>query len=132
MSQLHTLRMIVATVAAVALVVSVAPAAEAHHRPREWCPEGGNWCLNVRMRDGQRVFYLFHEGDRDLRYRLCVTAPDSSRNCRRFRAEAEFGVATGWVVWREHFPFKGRGAYSVIWKRLNAKRIGRKLGFHVR
>lgn len=125
--------MIVVTAAAASLLVVSQPAAQAHHRPHEWCPtpDVSRYCINIRRSQGKRSFWIFRDGGRARRYRLCVTAPDHSRTCKTFRLAEGLGTYSDLVVWREHFPLQGSGAYTVVWKKLNGQRIGRKLGFHV-
>ena len=132
MGHLLALRMVAATSAAALLLVVVGPVAEARHRATEWCPSGGRYCINVqRGSDGIR-FWIFRDGGNERRYRLCVDGPDDGRTCRVFRMEEGLDYFTDRVVWREHFPDQGAGAYTVVWKRMNGERIGRQLGFHVR
>ena len=132
MGHLLALRMLALTCAAAFLVVFVGPAAEAHHRADEWCPSGRRYCLNVkRDSDGIR-FWIFRDGGSGTRYRLCIDGPDDGRTCRAFRMEKGLDYFTDRVLWREHFPHQGAGAYTVVWKRMTGERIGPKLGFHVR
>ena len=50
------------------------------------------------------------------RYRLCVTAPDGERACKRFRVrELSNGLWEGNVRWARHFPNRGHGRYRVRW-----------------
>jgi hypothetical protein len=114
------------------LIVPLAPSVNAHHRPNKWCAQGGEWCLNAYRREGHgRVFWLYHDGEHPLRFRICVRAPSGHRDCRKYRAAAEMGTTTLWVRWRDHFPHRGAGAYTVVW-RAGGQRIGKKLGFHQR
>lgn len=132
------LKLLIATAASATLLVATQPSpADAHHRPNEWCPHptdsNSRWCLNAkRSSDGTRELYIFRDGGKQMSYRVCVTAPDDTKVCRRFRLVEAMGVAYDDVVWREHFPNKGRGAYKVVWRKLNGNRIGVPLGFHVR
>lgn len=130
MSQLHTLRMIVATLAAVALVISVAPRAEAHHRPNFYCSESGDLCQSTRKVDGVRKLSLILAAPYFDSYRLCVTGP--FRDCERFRVRAlSGGLYGGRVNFERHFAVFNNMDYTVVWKAAGS-RIGRRLGFHVR
>jgi len=122
---------VVAAFAAALLVVTVSPT-QAHHRRNIYCDQDPDLCLNARKVDAGRRFWIFRDGGSWRRYRLCVTAPDRSRTCHRFGMEEGLDFYTDSVMWREHFPHKGAGAYVVAWKRLNGDRIGPRLGFHVR
>ncbi len=51
-------------------------------------------------------------------YRLCVTAPDGSRECRRFRIRRRSNGTFGSVIrWSRHFPNEGPGTYRARWRR---------------
>lgn len=132
MSRLQTLRMIFATVAAVALVVSVAPGAGAHHRPNVYCSESGDMCQSTGKVNNVRRLQIRTLYDYFLTYRVCVKPPYADATCKRFRMhETENASWASSIRWRRHFPMMGAGAYTVTW-RANGSRIGRRLGFHVR
>jgi hypothetical protein len=63
------------------------------------------------------------------RYTLCVTAPDASRVCKRFRLrERERRLFGSAVRWGRHYPNKGGGLSSVRWK-TGGDRLGRRVSF---
>ena len=63
------------------------------------------------------------------RYTLCVTAPDKTTTCHDYRIH-KTGVTFGSSIrWSTHFPRKGPGAYTVVW-RSGGMRVGHVLGFH--
>jgi hypothetical protein len=124
------IRKLVVVGVAAALVLTIPPVARAHHLPNEWCPQDARYCINAKMRSEGRTFWIFRDGDGVRRYRLCVVAPDGSRACRRFRLVEGLDAYSSSVVWREHFPNRGPGAYRVTWRKLDGTRIGRTLGFH--
>lgn len=132
MSQLHTLRMIVATVAAVALVVSVAPRAEAHHRPKVYCSESGDICQSVGKIDGVRKLRILLAARYFTTFHLCVRYPDGMRWCAPYRIrERDDGLYGRSVDWFKDWGGRMRGAYRVSWW-VGDQRIGRRLAFHVR
>ncbi|HYN35949.1 MAG TPA: hypothetical protein VEV82_03140, partial [Actinomycetota bacterium] len=50
------------------------------------------------------------------RYKLCVTAPDNSRDCDTFNIHKQGSSFGDSVRWSRHFPNGGSGPYSVKWK----------------
>lgn len=130
----RTVRMILVTAISASLLAAGQPPAQAHHRPHEWCPppEESRYCIKIQRSQGRRIFHVFRDGGRARRYRLCVTPPVGARTCKNFRYVTAMGVFTDRVVWRDHFPNKGSGPYTVVWRNLKGNRIGVPLGFHVR
>lgn len=132
MRRLQTIRMITATVAAVALVVSVAPRAMAHHRPNLNCSESGDLCQSTRKVDAVRKLRIALAARYFTTFHLCVRDPDGYRICAPFRIrERADGTFARSVRWRQHFPSAGPGAYTVSWW-VGDQCIGRRPGFHVR
>jgi len=78
---------------------------------------GGDTCIAVTRRDGVVRLAIGTSPLAGRRYRLCVTAPDKSRTCRRFRLVVSGGgeIAGSSVRWSRHFPRKGAGKYVVRW-----------------
>lgn len=123
------MRRIVLAAVSAALLAGVVPAAEAGHRPQEYCSESGDVCQSTKKIDGVRKLKITLAAKYFSRYNLCVKAPDGALTCKRFRIR-ESGASYGSTVrWRRHFPNAGEGAYTVTWK-ANGDRIGARLGFH--
>lgn len=133
MGHLLALRMVALTSAAALLVVAMGPMAEAHHRPKTYCRDDGYMCQSAGWTFGAHRLQISTLRLEFRRYRLCVLTPYyERRTCRTFRMTQRNGSWGDSVLWREHFPYSGIGGYTVVWKRMNGERIGRKLGFHVR
>lgn len=125
------LRMLVATVCAAALVVSLPPRAQADHRPSTHCSDTGDICQSTTKVDGVRKLQVRTAANYFDRYRLCVRPLDGEQTCKTFTMhERDNGIWVGSVRWAKHFPDEGRGGYVVVWKLTSGDRIGRKLGFH--
>lgn len=116
-----------ALLTAIAAVCVLAPSAAAQ---TSYCSPSGDLCTGiVRPGDGAilRIATFAHRG----RYRLCVTAPDGSRTCRRFRLRRISGDLHGSRVrWRRHFPHEGPGLYRVRWQQSGGN-LGPRLRFRV-
>ncbi|MDQ3876981.1 MAG: hypothetical protein M3290_01335 [Actinomycetota bacterium] len=124
------LRKILITFVSAALLAVPHPA---HARPRSssYCSTDREVCQSVGKVSGVRWLQIRTAGMYFARYRLCVTAPDHSRSCHRFRMfETRTGGFASSIRWRRHFPTKGSGEYSVTWKLMSGNRIGRRLNFH--
>ena len=127
----HEVRKIAVAWVAAVLVVTLAPRADAHHLPNRWCSDSGDICLGTRRVDGVRTLRLLMNDPYFDRFRLCVQDPDGERVCKRFTVGDAGGELFGAdIAWREHFPDKGQGPYTVTWRMLDGTRIGRRLGFH--
>ena len=94
-----------------ALALPVPAAARSH-----FCT-GGDTCIAVTRAGGVIRLAIGTSPLAGRRYRLCVTAPDKSRTCRRFRlvTGASDEIAGSNVRWSRHFPRKGAGKYFVRW-----------------
>lgn len=126
-----SLRMLIGTLSAVALVVTFQPAAEASHRPNSYCSDTGDICQSTTKVDGVRKLQVRTAANYFDRYRLCVRPLDGEQTCKTFTMhERDNGIWVGSVQWAKHFPDEGRGAYVVTWRLASGDRIGRKLGFH--
>jgi Family of unknown function (DUF6636) len=97
-------------------------------RPRSYCSPSGDLCFGIKGRNNDPVLRIDSFVDFG-RYMLCVTAPDASRVCKRFRLRARgrdlFGSG---VRWRRHYPDKGGGLYRVRW-RTGGEPLGPRLSF---
>jgi hypothetical protein len=92
-----------------------------------YCSPSGDFCTEV-VRQGDdailRIGTFAHRG----RYRLCVTAPDGSRVCKRFRLRNDGdGLYVSRVRWSRHYPDEGRGVYRVRWQQ--SGNLGPRLSF---
>ena len=100
---------------ALAVVLAAAPAAPAE-AASTYCSPSGDLCYGafansppVRLRITLFAQYF-------TRYRLCVTSPAGTRDCRRFSVRrTSRGLYGSNVRWSRHFPNRGRGTYRVRW-----------------
>ena len=123
------MRKLVMAAVTAALVASVVPAAQAGHRPQEYCSESGDVCQSTKRVNGVRKLTISLAAKYFSRYNLCVKGPDGATTCKRFKIR-DTGPAYGSSVrWKKHFPDAGEGAYTVTWKN-SGTRIGARLGFH--
>ena len=102
------------TVVFVVMTALVLPAPAAARS--SFCTQGDT-CIAVSRRDGVIRLAIGTSPLAGRRYRLCVTAPDRSRTCKRFRLVANDGgeIAGSSVRWSRHFPRKGPGKYFARW-----------------
>ncbi|HEY7874627.1 MAG TPA: hypothetical protein VIG64_05850 [Actinomycetota bacterium] len=118
----------------IAVVVSVMtglePHASADHRPNNYCSESGDVCVSTKKRNGVRRLNIGLAAKYFNRYRLCVVAPDESRECIKRRITDQGASYGDSVNWSTHFTDKGEGDYDVIWRQ-GGNRLGKVLGFHV-
>lgn len=121
-------RLIVLTI--VLGVVMPVSAAQADHKPKSYCSESGDVCLTSRRVNGVVRLNIGLAAEYFSRYKLCVIAPDGSRDCIK-RPIKDQGQSYGdSVKWARYFPDKGEGAYKAIWRQ-GGNRLGKVLGFHV-
>ena len=104
--------------------------AHAEHKPNSYCSESGDVCVSTRKRDGVRRLGIGLAAKYFSRYRLCVVAPDESRECIKRRIKDQGASYGDSVNWANHFTDEGEGAYKVIWRQ-GGNRLGKVLGFHV-
>ena len=98
------------------LIVAAAPPLPAPAEGRSsYCSESGDTCLSVKRRGRIVLLRLGVVPGVVSSYRLCVTAPDRSRTCRRFRLRQGPDLATGQVRWNSRFPNRGPGTYRARW-----------------
>jgi hypothetical protein len=102
-------------VTVVLVVAALSLPAPAAARSR-FCTQGDT-CIAVSRRDGVIRLAIGTSPLAGPRYRLCVTAPDRSRACRRFRLlpNDDDTIAGSSVRWSRHFPRKGPGKYFARW-----------------
>ncbi len=75
----------------------------------------GDTCVAAERRGGELVLSIGTSPAGPSRYRLCVTAPDGSRTCRRFRLRGEGEIVGSSIRWERHFPDRGPGRYRARW-----------------
>lgn len=132
-----TAERLLVTLASTALLMSVHPPAQAHHRPRAYCSESGDICQSVRKVEGTRKLTIVLSSRFFKRYVLCVDKPGPIRVCETFRIKAwEDGTFGSSINLRRHFGSLEKGRYTVNWYRVPrqgpaTKQIGKKLGFHI-
>lgn len=101
---------------AVALVAVAALALPAAAEARtSYCSPSGDTCLSVKRRGEVVLLRIGVVAGVASSYRLCVSAPDRSRRCRRFRLRQGRDLATGEVRWSSRFPNTGPGIYRARW-----------------
>jgi hypothetical protein len=97
-------------------------------RPRTYCSPSGDLCYGIKGPNDNPVLRIDSFVD-FRRYTLCVTGPDASRVCKRFRLrERDQGLFGSGVRWGRHYPAKGEGIYRVRWK-TGGERLGPRLSF---
>jgi hypothetical protein len=106
------------------------PAAWADHKPNSYCSESGDVCVSTRERNDVNRLNIALAAKYFSRYKLCVVAPDDSRECIRRRITDQGRTFGDSVNWANHFPDKGEGDYKAIWRQ-GGNRLGKVLGFHV-
>ena len=101
----------------VVLVVLTALALPAPAAARSSFCTQGDTCIAVSKRDGVIRLAIGTSPLAGPHYRLCVTAPDKSRKCKRLRlvAGGDGTIAGSSVRWSRHFPRKGPGKYFARW-----------------
>jgi hypothetical protein len=120
----------IALLVAALTVVAFVPSAKADHKPKSYCSESGDVCISSRRVNGVVRLNIGLAAKYFNRYRLCVVAPDESRDCIKRRITDQGSSYGDSVKWAKHFPDKGEGAYKAIWRQ-GGNRLGKVLGFHV-
>lgn len=123
------MRKILMAAVCAALLAGAVPAAQANHRPQEYCSESGDVCQATNKVNGVRKLRITLAAKYFSRYNLCVKAPDGAKTCKKFKIRDQGATYGSNVRWRKHFPNAGEGAYTVTW-RSGGSRIGARLGFH--
>jgi uncharacterized repeat protein (TIGR01451 family) len=81
-----------------------------------WCSPSGDVCFGRLRGKGPVRLGLTLAARYFKHYSLCVTAPDATTACRRFRVHRARGDTFGSTVrWNRRFPNKGKGAYQAVW-----------------
>jgi hypothetical protein len=97
-------------------------------KPSFFCSLTGDFCYGIRRQGDDAILRI----DSDVnfgRYNLCVTAPDGSRRCKRFRLRSgPGGLFRSRVRWSAHYPDKGAGVYRVRWRK-GGRSLGPRLSF---
>jgi hypothetical protein len=127
-----TRRLFLPLVTAAALLVTTAPAVQAHHRPNLYCSETGDLCQATRKVDGVRKLRIILAAEYFDICHLCVRSPDGVTWCAPYRGrERSDGTFGRSVNWFKDWGGRMEGSYTVRWV-VDGDRIGRRLGFHVR
>jgi hypothetical protein len=96
-------------------LVTVRPSAAAARST--YCSPSGDLCYAARGKGVHVRLRITLIADFFRRYRLCVTAPDGTRRCKRFRLHRiEHGMFDSTIRWARHFPFRGPGSYRARWR----------------
>ncbi|HVF52976.1 MAG TPA: hypothetical protein VNC78_05135 [Actinomycetota bacterium] len=104
--------------------------ATAEHAPESSCSPSGDVCTSAEKIDVVQYLRIGLTAKHFDQYRLCVRAPDDTRQCKTFQIQ-EMGEQFGDKVrWRRHFPNKGPGAYKACWRWEGSTRC-RTNGFHI-
>ncbi|MPZ67898.1 MAG: hypothetical protein GEU71_00015 [Actinobacteria bacterium] len=124
------MRILKALLVIVALSVVSISGAFADHKPKSYCSPSGDICLSVKNSDGKRLLSFVEAAEYVSSFNLCVTAPDGSKECKRFQVKEDGPVFSRQVNWAKHYPDMGPGDYIVAW-RSGGGTLGKRLGFHV-
>jgi hypothetical protein len=118
--------------ALIATSILVPLEAHADHRPNSYCSDTGDLCQTTKKVDGTRKLTIGTAAKYFGRFKLCVTAPDGSHGCKKFRMRKEGTIYARSVSWSANFPNKGKGAYTVRWRAVEGDgQYGKRLGFHL-
>lgn len=90
-----------------------------------YCSPSGDTCTSVEKRGNDYTLGIGTVGPIS-RYRLCVTSPGGTTDCRTFRLKPG-AINLSRVSWRHNFPAHGPGLYTVRWIDLTPK-FGGPLG----
>lgn len=97
-----------------------------------YCSPTGDYCMSAAKKKGAVRISLATFSFRG-RVRVCVTAPDGAKACKRFELELrrpDADVYSFDVRWDRYFPDGGAGRYRVRFSQ-QGNRIGRVLRFTV-
>jgi hypothetical protein len=96
--------------------------------PSAFCSRSGDLCYGIR-RQGADAILRLDSFVNFGRYNVCVTAPDGSRACKRFRLRrGTRDLFRSRVRWSIHYPDRGAGVYRVRW-RTGGRNLGPRLSF---
>jgi hypothetical protein len=121
------MRWIVAVMTTLLLVAS--PIEAQARRPSTYCSVTGDICQSTTRVNGVRILRITLAAEYFHRYTLCVTAPDQTVRCHRFKIHAKGPTFGSSIWWARNFPNKGRGTYTVSWK-TGGHLVGHVLAFH--
>jgi hypothetical protein len=96
------------------MLLALALLAPAAAGARTVCSEGDT-CVGAERRGGEIILSIGTSPLAGRTYRLCVTAPDRTRACRRFRLRGGGDIVGSTVRWERHFPHRGAGVYRARW-----------------
>ncbi|MDP9300822.1 MAG: hypothetical protein M3P43_08000 [Actinomycetota bacterium] len=119
----------IVTLMMTALLLASPVSAGASHRPTRYCSVTGDICQSTTRVNGVRRLTIALAAEYFHWYTLCVRAPDDSVTCHRFAIHAQGPTFGSSIRWARHFPRKGPGPYTVVWKS-GGHRVGHILGFH--
>lgn len=102
----------------------------ADHKPKSYCSESGDICMSVVKKDGERLLRFGEFAEYVSSFKLCVTAPDDSKECKKFQVKPDGPLFGRSVKWSKHYSNKGPGDYVVAW-RSGGGTLGKRLGFHI-
>jgi hypothetical protein len=106
--------------------VAATPAAQARSR---YCSTTGDLCFGAFGHGAKVQLRLTLIARFFTRYQLCVTAPDGTRECRRFRLQrVAHGLYDSRVRWARRFPVLGPGTYHARWRHAG-RAIGPRVAF---
>jgi hypothetical protein len=111
---------------ALAVLGALATAAPAAAKTT-YCSPTGDYCTSVAKVKGVRYFRLTTFSFSG-RVRICVKDPTGARRCHGFRLENGGQMYSLNVLWKRHFPNRGRGTYRVSFF-LGTTRLGPVLSF---
>lgn len=98
----------------VALAVAAgAPRAEADSSSK--CSETGDICVDAFKRSGRVYLRIGLSAQYFDTYRLCVTPPRGTRECKRFAIGPQNGAPGDTVRWSAQFTNRGAGTYRARW-----------------
>jgi hypothetical protein len=82
-----------------------------------YCSPSGDICTSVTTRRNDFTLGIGIAGGPLRDYRLCVTSPGGTTDCRLFRAAASKvpGFFISLISWRRNFAAHGAGVYTVRW-----------------
>lgn len=115
------MRKLVAAAALVGLVAGLLSSGVAlgEEFPNTRCDPSGDSCISVKRINGVRRLRIGMLFRYVPRHDVCVRKVEprrGDRTCHTFRARRlPSGLFGSSVVWRDHYPFEGRGVYRVSW-----------------
>jgi hypothetical protein len=105
----RTPHLVLGAAAAAALMLPATASAKS-----TYCSKSGDVCYQakgspIKLKISTAAKYF-------SRYRLCISNPNGTRECHRFRVHrAAGGTYSSTVSWPKHFTYGGRGTYRARW-----------------